>query len=149
MTEKPLDSQSLYLEDLAPGPRWVSATLRVEQAAIRAVAEQFDPQPFHLDPVAARSTFFEGLAASGWHTAALTMRLLVTGGLRLAGGIPVVHVEESHGLPGVVGRAAGRGAVGRGHSRLQVVQTARGIAPGDVFLIERAIHPWTRPCTKR
>jgi acyl dehydratase len=87
MTEKPLDSQSLYLEDLAPGQRWVSATLRVEEAAIRAFAEQFDPQPFHLDPVAARSTFFGGLAASGWHTAALTMRLLVTGGLRLAGGL--------------------------------------------------------------
>jgi acyl dehydratase len=86
-TEKPSDSQSLYLEDLAPGQRWVSATLRVEEAAIRAFAEQFDPQPFHLDPVAARSTFFEGLAASGWHTAALTMRLLVAGGLRLAGGL--------------------------------------------------------------
>jgi len=42
----------------------------VDEAAIRAFAEQFDPQPFHLDPAAARSTFFEGLAASGWHTAA-------------------------------------------------------------------------------
>src|SRR4029077_8820691 len=87
MTEKPLDPQHLYLEDLAPGQRWVSASLRVEEAAIRAFAEQFDPQPFHLDPVAARFTFFEGLAAGGWHTAALTMRLLVTGGLRLAGGL--------------------------------------------------------------
>jgi acyl dehydratase len=87
MTDEPLDSQPLFLEDLAPGQRWVSASLRVEETAIRAFAEQFDPQPFHLDPVAARSTFFEGLAASGWHTAALTMRLLVTGGLRLAGGL--------------------------------------------------------------
>jgi acyl dehydratase len=81
------DSQPLYLEDLVPGQRWVSGTCKVEEAAIRAFAEQFDPQPFHLDPAAARSTFFEGLAASGWHTAALTMRLLVTGGLRLAGGL--------------------------------------------------------------
>ena len=86
MTEKPLDSQSLYLEELAPGQRWVSATLRVEEAAIRAFAEQFDRQPFHLDPVAARSTFFEGLAATGTRRP-FTMRLLVTGGLRLAGGL--------------------------------------------------------------
>src|SRR5258706_5316671 len=85
--DAPLDSQLLYLEDLVPGQRWVSGTCRVDEAAIRAFAEQFDPQPFHLDPAAARSTFFEGLAASGWHTAALTMRLLVTGGLRLAGGM--------------------------------------------------------------
>jgi len=85
--DAPLDSQLLYLEDLVPGQRWVSGTCRVDEAAIRAFAEQFDPQPFHLDPAAARSTFFEGLAASGWHTAALTMRLLVTGGLRLAGGL--------------------------------------------------------------
>src|SRR5260221_14706239 len=84
--DAPLDSQLLYLEDLVPGQRWASGTCRVDEAAIRAFAEQFDPQPFHLDPVAAQSTFFEGLAASGWHTAALTMRLLVTGGLRLAGG---------------------------------------------------------------
>ena len=85
--DAPLDSQLLYLEDLVPGQRWLSGTCRVDEAAIRAFAEQFDPQPFHLDPAAARSTFFEGLAASGWHTAALTMRLLVTGGLRLAGGL--------------------------------------------------------------
>jgi acyl dehydratase len=83
--EAPVDSQFLYLEDLVPGQLWVSGTCRVDEAAIRAFAEQFDPQPFHLDPAAARSTIFEGLAASGWHTAALTMRLLVTGGLRLAG----------------------------------------------------------------
>src|SRR4030088_849909 len=81
-----LDSQPLYLEDLVPGQRWVSGTGKVEAAAIRAFAEKFAPQPFHLDPAAAQSTFFEGLAASGWHTAALTMRLMVTGGLRLAGG---------------------------------------------------------------
>src|SRR3979490_3232786 len=82
-----LDSQPLYLEDLVPGQRWVSGPCKVEAGAIRAFAEQFDPQPFHLDPAAAQSTFFEGLAASGWHTAALTMRLLVTGGLRRAGGL--------------------------------------------------------------
>jgi len=81
-----LDSQPLYLEDLVPGQRWVSGTCKVEAAAIRAFAEQFDPQPFHLDPAAAQSTFFEGLAASGWHTAALTMRLVVENELKPAGG---------------------------------------------------------------
>ncbi|HEY0766905.1 MAG TPA: MaoC family dehydratase, partial [Steroidobacteraceae bacterium] len=85
--ERLQQSQPLYLEDLAPGQRWVSGTYLVEEAAIRAFAEAFDPQPFHLDPAAAQSTFFGGLAASGWHTAAISMRLLVTGGLRLAGGL--------------------------------------------------------------
>ena len=80
-------SEPLHLEDLTPGQRWASGTWVVEEAAIRAFAAQFDPQPFHLDPVAAQSLFFGGLVASGWHTAAITMRLLVTGGLRLAGGL--------------------------------------------------------------
>ena len=71
---------SLFLEDLAPGQKFVSDSLRVDAAAIKAFAEQFDPQPFHLDENAARSSFFGGLAASGWHTAAVTMRLLVKSG---------------------------------------------------------------------
>jgi acyl dehydratase len=54
---------------------------------ITAFAAQYDPQPFHLDDAAARQTMFGGLAASGWHTAALTMRLLVGGEFRPAGGI--------------------------------------------------------------
>lgn len=56
-------------------------------------ASQFDPQPFHLDEYASKGTLFKGLAASGWHTAALTMRLLVDGGLPLAGGIVGMGVE--------------------------------------------------------
>ncbi|MEO7129407.1 MAG: MaoC family dehydratase, partial [Rhodoferax sp.] len=58
-----------------------------DEAQIKAFAAQFDPQPFHLDDEAAKATMFSGLAASGWHTAAITMRLLVTGGLPIAGGI--------------------------------------------------------------
>jgi acyl dehydratase len=54
---------------------------------IRAFAQEFDPQPFHLDEGAAQASVFQGLAASGWHTAAVAMRLLVTGGLPLADGI--------------------------------------------------------------
>ncbi|WP_397448875.1 MaoC family dehydratase [Pseudomonas sp. NA-150] len=67
----------LFLEDLAVGEVFRSTSLRVEAEQIKAFAEQFDPQPFHLDEETAQHTFFHGLAASGWHTAAITMRLLV------------------------------------------------------------------------
>ena len=77
----------LYFEDLRVGQVHRSGTLDVDADAIRTFAAAFDPQPFHLDEEAAKSTFFRGLAASGWHTAALTMRLLVGSGLPLAGGI--------------------------------------------------------------
>ena len=77
---------ALYLEDFAAGQRYGSGKLRVDAAAIKAFAAAFDPQPFHLDEEAARTSFFAGLSASGWHTAALTMRLLVEGSLRPAGG---------------------------------------------------------------
>jgi acyl dehydratase len=77
----------LYLEDLGVGQRFTSETLTVDAAAIKAFAADYDPQPFHLDETAARSSLFGGLAASGWHTAALTMRLLVKSGLPIAGGI--------------------------------------------------------------
>ncbi len=59
----------------------------MEESAIKAFAAQFDPQPFHLDESAGRASIFGGLAASGWHTGAATMRLLVTGGLPFAGGL--------------------------------------------------------------
>ncbi len=77
----------LYLEDLHEGQRFVSASRAVTAEEIKAFAAQFDPQPFHLDEAAGASSFFGGLVASGWHTAALTMRLLVEGGLPLAGGV--------------------------------------------------------------
>ena len=77
----------LYLEDLAVGQKFSSGRVRVEAEAIKAFAAEFDPQPFHLDEEAAKATLFQGLAASGWHTAALTMRLLVTGDFTPAGGI--------------------------------------------------------------
>jgi len=83
-----------YLEDFQPGQRFGSGRLRVEGARIKSFATEFDPQPFHLDDDAARDTFFKGLAASGWHTAAMTMRLLVDGELRPAGGIIGAGFEE-------------------------------------------------------
>ncbi len=77
----------IFLDDLQVGQRFSTASLQIDEAQIKAFASQFDPQPFHLDHEAARSTMFGGLAASGWHTAALTMRLMVDSGPRLAGGI--------------------------------------------------------------
>lgn len=77
----------LYLEDLHVGQRFVSSSLPMTHESIIEFARNFDPQPFHLDDEAARKTLFGGLAASGWHTAAMTMRLLVEGGAPLAGGI--------------------------------------------------------------
>ena len=77
----------LYLEDLRVGQRFASGELSVDAAQIVEFAARFDPQPFHLEDEAAQATLFGSLAASGWHTAALTMRLLVEGGLPLAGGI--------------------------------------------------------------
>ncbi len=77
----------LYLDDLKVGQRFVTGTHLVDEAQIKAFAEEFDPQPFHLDNEAAKDSLFAGLAASGWHTAALTMRLLVTSDMAIAGGI--------------------------------------------------------------
>jgi acyl dehydratase len=76
-----------YLEDLTVGQRFTSPTLTVTEDEINSCAAKFDPQPFHLDDAAAKHTIFGGLAASGWHTAAMTMRMLVEGGAPLAGGI--------------------------------------------------------------
>jgi acyl dehydratase len=82
-----------HLEDFAPGDRFAAGSLVVSEADIRSFAAAFDPQPHHLDAIAARATPFRGLAASGWHTAALTMRLLVESGFRPAGGIVGRGVE--------------------------------------------------------
>jgi len=80
-------AHKLYLEDLEAGQRFISRTHVVDEAQIKAFAREFDPQPFHLDHDAANDSLFAGLVASGWHTAAITMRLLVETGLPLADGI--------------------------------------------------------------
>lgn len=83
----------VYLDDLAAGQRFITATHVLSAEEIVAFASQFDPQPFHLDDEAARQSVFRGLAASGWHTASITMRLLVTSGVAIAGGLVGVHAE--------------------------------------------------------
>ena len=75
------------MDDLYVGQRFSSGLYRIDEDRIKAFAAEFDPQPFHLDESAAQASVFQGLAASGWHTAAIAMRLLVTGGLPFANGI--------------------------------------------------------------
>ncbi len=77
----------LYLEDFSVGQRFISATHQIDADQIKAFAARFDPQPFHTDEAAAQAGFFRGLAASGWHTASITMSLLVRSGMPIAGGL--------------------------------------------------------------
>jgi acyl dehydratase len=76
-----------HLEDFAVGMTFRSHDIDVDVEQIRRFAGEFDPQPFHLDAQAGAASFFGALVASGWHTAALTMRLLVESNLSIAGGI--------------------------------------------------------------
>jgi acyl dehydratase len=89
----------LYLEDFHVGQRFNSASHAIDAEEIKAFARQFDPQPFHLDQEAAKATFFGGLVASGWHTAAVTMRLQVESGLPIAGGMIGIGGEMSWPRP--------------------------------------------------
>ena len=83
-----------YLEDFSVGQEFQSGSITVHADEIKAFAPQFDPQPFHLDEQAAATSFFGGLVASGWHTAALTMRLIVDSELKIAGGSIGAGAEE-------------------------------------------------------
>ncbi|MGC4028643.1 MAG: MaoC family dehydratase [Steroidobacteraceae bacterium] len=96
-------NEAVYLEDLAVGQSFISGPVELTAEAIKAFAAQFDPQPFHLDEKAAEASFFKGLAASGWHTAALTMRLLVAGGPRIGWGYIGAGGEVSWPRPAYAG----------------------------------------------
>ena len=85
--ESTTDSRPIfYLDDLRVGQTFETGTYVMDEARIKAFAAEFDPQPFHLDEAAAKASVFRGLAASGWHTAAATMRMIVDGKFKLAGG---------------------------------------------------------------
>src|SRR5437016_101710 len=101
-----------YFEDLKVGDRFRSGTYKVTEEQIVSFAREFDPQPFHLDPVKAGQTIFEGLIASGWHTAAITMRLFVQ----------TLNFAE--------------GAIGLGVDELRWPNAVR---PGDVLQVETEI----------
>ena len=83
---------ALYLEDLSVGQRFESRPHCLDAEQIKKFAAEFDPQPFHLDETAAAGSLFGGLAASGWHTAALTMRMLVES-VPLADGLVGAELE--------------------------------------------------------
>jgi acyl dehydratase/glyoxylase-like metal-dependent hydrolase (beta-lactamase superfamily II) len=85
-----------YLEDFAVGQTFGSGRLRIDGERALAFAAEFDPQPFHLDEAVARRSIFGGLTASGWHTTAVTMRLLIEGDLQPAGGFVGVGLDECH-----------------------------------------------------
>jgi acyl dehydratase len=104
---------AMYLEDFAAGQVFRSPTYAVTEAEILAYATQYDPQPFHLDAEAAKATLFGGLAASGWHTASITMRLIVDSDFRPAWG--------------VIG------------GRMESVEWPRPTRPGDVLRVESEV----------
>jgi acyl dehydratase len=83
-----------YLEEFAAGKVFGSARIRIDARQIKRFAAEFDPQPFHLDERAAADSMFEGLIASGWHTAAITMRLLVDSDIKPAGGLVGAGLDE-------------------------------------------------------
>jgi acyl dehydratase len=105
-----------YLDDVAVGDRYSSREYALDVAQIKGFASDFDPQPFHLDEGAAARSFFGGLAASGWHTAAVTMRLMVES-VPFAGGLVGAGVEISWQRPVCPGDA------------LHVVSAITAIAP--------------------
>lgn len=82
-----MPAKALYLEDFKVGQTFRAGVFRMDVEAITRFAAEFDPQPFHLNPATAEASFFGSLVASGWHTAAATMRLLVDGALPVAGGV--------------------------------------------------------------
>jgi acyl dehydratase len=84
----------LYLEDLHVGDRFGSSTIEVTEESIIAFSKEWDPQEFHLDAKAAQESIFKGLSASGWHTAAMSMKLFVTGELKLVGGSIGLGVDD-------------------------------------------------------
>jgi len=101
-----------YFEDFKVGARFKSEAYQVSEEQIISFAREFDPQPFHLDRTVARQTMFEGLIASGWHTAAITMRLFVQ----------TLNFAE--------------GAIGLGVDELRWPNAVR---PGDVLQVETEI----------
>jgi acyl dehydratase len=89
-----MSGEFLYYEDLAPGRRFRTGIAEVTAAEITEFAARFDPQPFHLDAAAGEQSVFGGMAASGWLTGALTMRLMVQGEMRLAGGLIGLGIDS-------------------------------------------------------
>jgi acyl dehydratase len=114
--------QTCYIDDLAAGQRYAGGTASVDVAAIKGFAAAFDPQPFHLDEAAAGASIFGRLVASGWHTMALTMRMLVDGELRSLWGLVGLGADE--------------------------LRWPRPVVPGDVLSVEWEVLE-TRPSSSK
>ncbi len=112
----------IWWEDLQEGEVRDLGTISPTQEEIVTFARQFDPQPFHLDPEAARASVFGGLCASGWHTCSMAMRLMVTNFL---------HRTSSLGSPG-----------------LESLKWLKPVFPGDILRLQHTLHE-KRPMTKR
>lgn len=95
----------LYLDDLAPGMRFKAGPVVLSREAIIAFAKDYDPQPFHTDPEAAKTSFFKELVASGWQTAAVTMRMLVDTAMPFGGGSIGLNVDLTWPKPVLPGDA--------------------------------------------
>lgn len=140
----------LFLDDLSVGQQFTSRSMTLTVDDITAFAAQFDPQPFHLDAAAAAGTFYGGLAASGWHTAALTMRLLVesvpfAGGLIGAGGEvnwprPTRPGDSLHVVTTVEEIAPSRSHPERGMARIRS-ETRNGRGEVAQVLVARLVVP--------
>jgi acyl dehydratase len=145
----------LYLEDLYVGQRFTSGEYQMTEERMKAFAAEFDPQPFHLEEAAARAGMFGGLTASGWHTAAATMRLLATGGLPFAGGIVGVGGEIAWPRPtrpGDVLRVESeiveiRPSRSKPNQAIAVVRSvARNQRGEEVYILTAKILVFKRPC---
>jgi acyl dehydratase len=118
--EAHVSGKIVTLEDLAVGQRYAGREITLDADAIKAFAGAFDPQPFHLDEEAAQASVFGGLVASGWHTMALTMRLLVESGPRTSWGLIGLGADD--------------------------LRWPRPVMPGDVLRVESevlSVHPST------
>ena len=89
-----MTTNNLFLEDLTIGQKFTSGIASVQEYLIQEFGSQYDPQPFHTNKELAKNTFFKGLVASGWHTAAITMRILVQSNLKPAGGLIGAGIDE-------------------------------------------------------
>ena len=147
-------SELLYLEDVFVGQRFVTGTYKVTADAIKAFARDYDPQPFHTDDAAAKDSFFGGLAASGWHTAAITMRLQIDSGPPLSGGmigaggelswpIPVWPGDELHVESEVLAVAPSRSKPERGMVTLKSETKNQKGEVVQLFIVKLLI--WRRP----
>ncbi|MBN8647283.1 MAG: MaoC family dehydratase [Caulobacterales bacterium] len=93
------NSRVFYFEDFVIGQEFLSSTYELTKEEIIEFAKKFDPQIFHTDEESAKQTFFGGLAASGWHTASISMKLQVESEMKVAGGMIGAGVEVSWPMP--------------------------------------------------